>query len=207
MTENKLQPNKRPKPFNKRWLLVIAGLLAVAMGVVTGILWTESQNVFLGLITIIGVAGGGLLAGKQAWGMVFHEKDAVIVGVDVNQGKTTGPVNCLNIYARTDPATKKNYAEKIVFENTPEPIGQPQQCLNDNKWYHVNIFDLGTMKLVPFGLPDALYTPPSLLARYIQIPAQRKYLRHREGWQKFVGPGILAVMNCIAFVAIIALAG
>lgn len=199
---------RRTKPFSSRWLKALIGVALIGVGIAAGFMWWSSeQNIFFGLITIISLTAGCILAIRNVWQILFHDQDNVIVGIespDINKTKT--PVNCLNIYAGKNE-NGKNVPWKIVFEYIENPKGQPQQCINDGKWYYVNITDKITGELRPFTLPDARYCPPSLLARYILIPAQRKYLRHRDGWQKFIGPGILGVMNAVGFVAIIALAG
>ena len=113
----------------------------------------------------------------------------------------------MNIYAAHDEDIGAVVPQRIVFENVYKPAGQPQRCLNTNKDYYVHMWDIKKSRLVPFVLADRKYTDPSILARYLGLPAQRKYLRNRESLMKLIGPGILAVAVIGAFITIIALSG
>jgi len=203
--ETNPKPEKRDRSFNKRWIWLGLGIVLVAVGVLIGFIWFANKNMLLGVLTISLVSTGIYLIFQNLRN--FKEEDNIVRIEGFKRDKK--PANCLNIYVRKDPVTGKPYPEKILFENLKKDQlrGQPQQCLNDDKWYYVNWWDLGKESLVPLIVPDTVYTPPSLLARYIQIPAQRKYMRHRETWQKYIGPGIVAVMCGIGMIVIIALAG
>ena len=201
-------------PINRYWVLLSGGLGLLGLGVWVGGLWLASPDLLaLGFLTIVLLIGGVVLVIRQ----VKHRHD-VGGGAMVNIGQVPSVAaeqvggngstpNSLNIYAANDEDIGAVVPKRIVFENVYEPVGQPQRCLNTNKDYYVHIWSIEKNKLVPFVLPDLKYTDPSILARYLGLPAQRKYLRNRESLIKLIGPGILAVAVIGAFITIIALSG
>lgn len=201
-------------PINRYWLLLGGGLVSLGLGVWVGGLWLASPDLLvLGFLTIALFIGGVVLVIRQ----VKHRHD-VGGGATVNIGQVPGvgaeqvggngsTPNSLNIYAAYDEDIGAVVPKRIVFENIYKPVGQPQRCLNTNKDYYVHIWDITKSKLVPFVLKDRKYTDPSILARYLGLPAQRKYLRNRESLMKLIGPGILAVAVIFALITIIALSG
>lgn len=195
----------KPKQY---WLWMGLGILLLLAGVGLGYLWMADQrNSLLALATIAVWGGGGYLIYRQLKGQVKGEDHQIIVIPGENIKTKTGSVNSLNIYAKKDDSTSIIYPEKIAFEWVEKPRGQPQKCLNTGKWYYVHLFDIASKKLIPFTLPDIRYSDPALMARYLDLPAQKKYMRHRESLGKYIGPGILAVLCIVAFVVIIALGG
>lgn len=199
---------KAPKQSYSKWLMLVAGIVAMAAGIGIGILWMQNQrNQMLALATIGLFAGGAYLIYRQ---LKPQEKGAVIVVPGSTGGKVTkkaGPVNSFNIYAYRDKATGKIFPEKLAFEWIEQPSGQPWQCLNTDKWYYVHIWDIEKQALVPFVLPDAKYTDPSLLARYLELPAEKKYFKHRDSLMHYVGPAIMGVMVGVGFLVMIILGG
>jgi len=215
------QPVKRSRRWptiNRYWLLagLAVGLIALSIGV--GSVWfANPTNQIMGLLTVALFIGGAWLTRRQ----IKHRYD--IMGdtkVNITPTKTSqadGAVeqatvssnghepNSLNIYAIKEG--DMIIAQKIAFENVYEPMGQPQKCLNTGKFYHVHIWDIAKGQLVPFILPDSKFTDPAIMARYLGLPSQKKYLRQRESLMHYIGPGILAIMCVAGFIAIIALSG
>ena len=161
--------------------------------------WSNPTNPFLGLAAIILLA----VAVWLGW-TLFKPSDSRVVA---SGGKKVNiNANVLNIYANVDD-NGNHYAENIEFDYHDNPQGQLWQCMNNGKHYRVNIWDLKLKRLVPFTLPDAKYVDPAFMARYLELPAQRKYLRHHDTMMKYIGPGILALLDVAGFIAIIALSG
>lgn len=215
--EEPQQPAKKwlriPK-FNYYWLWLGIGIGSLGLAVWIGSLWLASPDILaLGILTIALFGGGGILVKRQ----IKHRGDikgevlvniGQVSGVSNDQvGKNGFKPNSLNIYAIRDEDVGAVVPQRIVFENVYQPLGQPQRCLNTNKDYYIHIWNIEKSRLVPFMLPDRKYTDPSILARYLGLPAQRKYLRNRESLIKLIGPGILAVGVIVGFITIIALSG
>ena len=217
-TEQAEEPQSTRKPWrlpiNTYWLLLGGGIGSLALGVWVGSFWMASPDaIALGFLTIVLFIAGGILIRRQ----IKHRGDIMggpLVNIGQASGGDTGKVgknggapNSLSIYAGYDEHIGAVVPQRIVFENVYKPMGQPQRCLNTNKDYHVHIWDIPKKQLVPFTLTDRKYTDPSILARYLGLPAQRKYLRNRESLMRLIGPGLLAVGVLAAFVTIIALSG
>jgi hypothetical protein len=119
----------------------------------------------------------------------------------------TGNINSLNIYARAGVEDEKPIVPIIAnFEYVKSPLGQPWKLTNDGRHYHLHIIDIQTGNLRAFGLQDAAYVDPAIFARFLENPAQKRYIEYvRESLAKWIGPGILAVMDCVGFVMIIIL--
>lgn len=212
--EPQLARKARRLPTNRYWLLLVLGVGLLGLGVWVGSIWLASPDIIaLGLVTIALFIAGGVLVRRQ----IKHRYD-VKGEVVVNTGQGLGPgsreldksgarPNSLNIYAGYDEDIGAIVPQRVVFENVYKPVGQPQRCLNTNKEYYIHIWDIERKQLKPFVLADRKYTDPSILARYLGLPAQRKYLRNRESLMRLVGPGLLAVGVIFAFITIIALSG
>ena len=207
------------KKINRYWVVLGIGLGCLVFGVVFGAIWMANPlNQALGLLTIALFIAGVILCIRQ----FRHRHDIgevtavnITVAAVVKEGEKpasqevigVGTINCLNIYAGLDADIGKVVAQKVVFEAMVNPMGQPQRCLNLGKDYYVHIWDIEKGRLVPFILPDSKYTDPSILARSLALPAQRKYLRNRESLLRLIGPGLLFVGVLIGFITIIALSG
>ncbi len=210
--------SRRLPTINRFWVLagLAVGLIALSIGV--GSMWfANPSNQIMGLLTIALFIGGAWLTRRQ----IKHRHD--IMGdtkVNITSSQTSQTdseaehatvksnghdENSLNIYAVKDGDIV--IAQKIAFEDVYKPVGQPQKCLNTGKFYHVHIWDIAKGRLVPFILPDSKFTDPAIMARYLGLPSQKKYLRHRESLMHYIGPGILAFMCVAGFIAIIALSG
>jgi hypothetical protein len=201
-----LKPQRQP--FNKKRLLMLA--LGVLTGLIGGVLvavwFANPRNQFVALLALGALAGSVYLIITQIRGHQDSSGGTVIVAGGTNK-PPTGKINSLNIYGRKDPVTGTVSADRISFDWLDNPMGQPQQCLNTGKYYYVHWWNIEKKCLEPFILPDSKYTDPALLARYLELPAQRKYLKGRESLMKYIGPGILAALDCAGFIMIIILAG
>lgn len=192
--ENKEITAIKKKGISKQWLWLGLGFVLLAAGIGLGFLWMQDKrNPFWAFLTLATVAAGVFIIYRN---IKPKEKSIPVL---LPGKKITESVVCLNIYA------KKNdegivYPEQIVFELTTKPEGQPNQCINTGQYYPVNIWDIDKHKLVPFVLPDEKYTDPAFLARYLEQPAQKKYLQHRESLMKYIGPGILAILIIVGFI-------
>lgn len=210
------QPQKPKGPgFDKDLILLFAGvgLLVVACAVVPA--WNANpKNTGLGMFVALLFMGGGFLTLRQARRKIKGTTE-VKVQVAIRGNSTenigaqtkTGVVNSLNIYAYYDEFIQKNVAEKIAFEYVDKPMGQPHKCINDGKSYFVHMWDIARQRLIPMNLPDGMYADPEVLALYLELPAQRKYLKHRDSWTKMIGPGILAVIVILLAIFIFAQGG
>lgn len=215
VTENIVEPKPKditePKPakqFDTRLLELIGGLLTIAAAIGSGALWMQNErNQMLAMLTI-GLFGGGVYLLYR----YLHKPDTstVIVMPGSTGGKVTkvtGPVNSLNIYAQRDDATGIVFPEKVSFEWVEHPLGQPWHCLNTDKHYFVHRWDIDRSALVPFVLPDAKYTDPALLAEYLSLEDEKRYMRHRPSLMHYIGPAIMGIMVGVGFLVIIILGG
>lgn len=178
-------------------LYVTGGLVALAVGFFLTILWTENRaNLFFTMGVIVTWPGGVYL--------IYHgirgpEHDVVIVGSD----KPTGEVNSLNVYAKKDESSGKIYPEKVAFEMVYKPLGQPQQCTNNGKWYYVHIWDIAKQKLVPFVLPDSQYFDPREFANVINMPAHKRLFEHQASMLQKIAPWIMVVAFMVSILGMV----
>lgn len=153
----------------RRWWMVGLGVALLAVGFWLGGMWGEQrQNMFLALMVIAAVPGGVFLIWQG-----IKKVDAAVVIVGTAKDKQIKQANCLNIYASRDSEGQVS-ADRLEFSEVYNPQGQPQQCLNDGKWYYVNIFDLNKKRLIPYILPDNTYIDPAEFGNVIEMPAHRK---------------------------------
>lgn len=217
-----LKPIATRYQINWYWVLMGGGIGSLILSFIIGSYWfTNPPNTFVGLLVVVLLAAGIVLVRRQ----IKHRHDrgsktpAVVVNVDMAAGdlgdvkvaqKVSGNglvPNSLCIYASYDEDVGAVVPRGVVFQHVDNPMGQPQRCINLGKDFYVHIFDIDKQKLVPFVLPDRKFTDPMILARYLGLPAQRKYLRNRDSLLKYVGPGLLLIGVIGGFIAIIALSG
>jgi hypothetical protein len=197
-------PLPAPRFWWKRWAFVILGVWLIGGGVALGAIWMDNpESTILGIACIAAIIGGVWLVYSRL--RAPTPTGSVIVATGGPTGGRKSTANSLNIYVKKDEDTGDVVPDRVVFEDMAKPMGQPQHCLNDNKWYHVHIWDLEKRSLRAFSLPDAQYSDPAILARYLEQPAQKRYLRHRPSLLRFVGPGILALMVGLGFILLVIL--
>lgn len=182
----------------KQIVYIVGGLICLSVGFVLAMLWSEQRdNMFLTMAIILLFPSGAFLV-YRGW-----NKTTDIETVIVGQKKVTTPVNSLNIYAKKDRETGKIYPEKVVFEMLPNPMGQPQQCTNNGKWYHVHIWDLATNKLSPFVLPDSQFFDPREFANVIKMPAHKKLFSRKMSMIQKIGPWVMVVAFLISIIGMV----
>ena len=182
----------------RRWTYIAGGLACIILGYMLASLWSQQRDnrvVALGVV-LLWPLGAFLI--YRSW----HKQDdeVVIVGED----KPTVAVNCLNIYARKDTGTGKIYPVKVAFEWMNNPVGQPQQCINNGRWYFVNVFDIKAQRLIPLVLPDAQYFDPREFANVIKMPAHNNLFERRVTLFQKVAPWIMVAAFIIAIIGFIA---
>lgn len=181
----------------KRWTYLVAGLVCIFIGVVVGMLWSDQrENMLLTVVVIMAWPGGIYLIYRS---FKKSDTDVVIVGAD----KPTTAVNSLNIYAKKDKSTGKIYPEKIAFEWINEPMGQPQQCTNNGRWYYVHIWDIETNLLKAFTLPDNQYFDPREFANVIRMPAHNKLFEQELTLLQKASPFIMVAVFVIALLGMV----
>ena len=182
----------------KRWVYFVGGALAVSLGFMLGGMWSETRNSMLLAIATISLIPFGVFLIWKGWNKVT-DVEAVIVG----SKKPTTPVNSLNIYAKKDKDSGKIYPEKIEFTWMEKPMGQPQQCLNNGKWYYVHIWDIAKNTLKPFTLPDSQYFDPREFANVIKMPAHKKLFERQVSTFQKVAPWVMVVAFLISVLGLI----
>lgn len=129
-------------------------------------------------------------------------------GVKNEAPKLEGEVNAFNIYVRLGKQDLgENHLVPVMAEfahmERRELLGQPKMLLNDRKYYHVHILGPEANAIRAFALNDAAFVDPALMARYLDAPCQRSYVEFiRETMAKWVGPGLLALMDGILLLVI-----
>ncbi len=230
MEKRKDSKEKKPLlPFKitRHRVLFVTGIALMGTSFLTGSIWMANPlNQVIGMTTVVLFGAGGFLVWRQ-----FKNRNDDRSEVEVNiitaaavesakakdDGKGTPLPNSLNIYATKDGEIIT--PQRIAFEYVEKPMGQPQRCVNTDKYCHVHILDFdktveregekedNTGALKPFLLPDSKFTDPAKMARYLSLPSQQKYLKHRESLMKMVGPGLLMLALIGGFITIIAMGG
>lgn len=191
---------KNPPRFTARdWLLIVVGGVLLLIGLFIMGLWVanyrESILAALGLPPLF--TGGWLLYSRLATQNTGTKAK--------NKVAYTGKENCINIYGKKSNEKWRN--TDIKFEYAENPEGQPHQLINNGQYYFINWLSKDSNKLEEYPLPDEQGVSPRILARYIELPAQRKYLKHRDSLMKLLGPAVLAILCGVSLIVIIALAG
>lgn len=192
---------KNPTRFTARdWLLIVVGGVLFLIGLFIMGLWTANQReaplAVLGFVLLF--TGGWLLYSRLLATQNTGTKAK-------NKVEYTGKENCINIYGKKSGEKWRN--TDIKFEYAENPEGQPHQLINNGQYYFINWLSKEGNKLEEYTLPDEQGVSPRILARYIELPAQRKYLKHRDSLMKLLGPAVLAILCGVSLIAIIALAG
>lgn len=196
----KLEKREITNKSGRRLWLSLLGLAGMAVGVYLFGVWNaQPQNTILGLATVSLILGGAYVVY-----LGFKRRDSVVV-VNAGGDKPGNKIaNSLNIYARRNEATKQIYPEKVVFELVEKPLGQPQQCTNNSKWYYVHMWDIDKGILTPFVLPDSQYFDPREFANVIKMPAHKKLFERRVTLLQQIAPWAMVVAFVVAIIGFIA---
>jgi hypothetical protein len=188
------------------WVWITGGVLSTIASIPAMILWfANTRNAFMGLIAIaLFMAGGYIIYSKLSSG----KSDTAIVSE--HTVTRTGKENTVTFYAKKNDKGKVILGD-MLFENLPgeelKKYGQPHHYMNLGKSYYERIYDITTNTFIPLAVPDGSYVDPAIMGKYMELPAQRKYLKHRDSLLKMLGPGLLALMDGIGFIVIITQVG
>ena len=193
----------------REWLLLTCGAVMLISG--AGLLWLWSMNT---RDPLSATAGMGLIAGGGY--LIYTNLFTQGTGVKVNitgDIVLTGRENCINYYV-TKNEDGSYSPDKLVFEEKPKDElkkigGQPHQLINNGKYYFLNrvVYNKNDSVLKSWELKDSPGISPEALAKYIELPGQRAYLKHRDSVLKMIGPALLTILNIVGLIVIIALAG
>lgn len=163
---------------------------SIVIGILLVILFfTAKLSGILFLAGLLMVVFGGIFL-KKWWGGAGEDEQRVII---TDKSKVPKNAVCLNIYP-----------DRIIFEETPEPKGQPWKCENDGKYYCIHIWDKDSDKLMEFQLPDQAYLDPQLLAtRVLELPAHRRIFRRKQTLLQQLSPMMAALGVVIMWIIII----
>lgn len=189
-TNEKAESPKFKKTFTLRMvMLIIAGGITIA-GAIMFAIYFKTQNVTVGGPSIL-MIGGGIILFKYYWGKADDVAIQHLGAVNKKQ------VNSMNLYPK-----------KIGFEDLLEPEGFPWQCLNDKKYYFVNIMDEATNRLIPFVLPDQQYYDPGVFAeRVLELPAHQKIFARKPSLFQKMKTGLLVIAIGIVWLLILTTTG
>lgn len=186
-TAKDIEKIKRPLPL-KQLAYIGGGATSLVVGFIIATAWAvDRSSLLLTMGVIIFWPGGAYLLYRGL--KKTDSEEVVIVGAD----KPTSIVNSLNIYAIKDEETDKIYPQKVVFEWVEKPKGQPQQCLNNNRWYYVHIWDIEKLILKAFTLPDTQYFDPREFANVIVMPAHKKLFERQATFMQKIGPFVMVL--------------
>jgi hypothetical protein len=195
----KLKIKQNPfKSLKKIWPYIV-GTICIPGGIYGCVLFTQSMNTFIGMVSVVALMGG---CGVIYWGAKRQElstdiSTAIKVG-NIQYGKQDKNLiaNCLNIFQN-----------EIKFENFPHDklLGYPRLCRNDKKYYFVHIsgkaFGGKDDSLKPFKLPDTQYRPPEFFALNLNLPAHKDLVKHTASLLEKLSPLlILGAMGVIGLV-------
>lgn len=140
--------------------------------------------------------------------VVATEVNAKSRGVKNLAVSVEGEVNAFNVYVRHgNPNLGENQIVPVLAEwchmDEDKLLGQPKMLLNDKKWYHMHILGPEPNTTRAFTLTDEAYVNPGFMSRYLDAPCQRSYVDFvRETMAKWVGPGMLALMDGVLLLVI-----
>lgn len=186
----------------RKWWMVVAGLGLIVVAFIAGAAWGQSRGNMLFALVVIALLPAGVLLIRQ--GLKVGESEAVIVGPGGVVKKFAGPANSLNIYAKKRNE-KQIVADRVAFEWMDNPLGQPQQCINDGKWYHVHLWLPDTLTYEAFILPDSQYFDPREFANVITMPAHRKLFESQASLLQKIAPWVMVVAFLISIIGLIAM--
>jgi len=184
-----MQTNTDKKSSLKKYKIVLP-ISGIVIGILLVILFFATKLTgILFLVGLLMVVFGAIFL-KKWWGSIGDDESRVII---TDKGKVPDRAICLNIYP-----------DKVLFEETPDPKGQPWKCENDGKYYCIHIEDQETKGLIEFKLPDQAYLDPQLLAtRVLELPAHRRIFRRKQTLLQQLSPMMAALGVVIMWIIII----
>lgn len=218
--------------FRNRWVIIGAGVGGFLLSLLLGSMWLENSNIVLGLLVVVlffgcpvliwrtARNGGGFrkhtsrvvrpveLQGSTSTSVTVTENLPVGRGVSHEAADLSGEINAFKVYVRKgDPSLGENPLIPVLAEFCHAPpaelLGQPRQLRNDKKWYHLLIVGPEVGALRPVTVGDGTFMDPHVMARYLDAPCQRSYIEFvRETMTKWIGPGMLALMDGILLLVI-----
>lgn len=163
---------------------------AIVLGILLVVLFFVADLSGIMFLAGLLMAIFGAIFLKRWWGNIGEDEQRVII-----TDKKEIPKNAVSLNI---------YPNRIVFEETPEPKGQPWKCENDGKYYCVHIWDEKTNGLIEFQLPDQAYMDPQLLAtRVLELPAHRRIFRRKQTLLQQLSPMMAALGVVIMWIIII----
>lgn len=192
--------NKK-QPFDWTRLAWLAGaIVAGVIGFMLASAWSDNRSsaiLAMGPILLFPAAGYGIYRAIKG-----KEKSAVIVVEGkAEKGK---PFNSLDIYAMKLDDTDEIIPVAVKWEYVENPVGQPWQCTNNGKWYHVQIWDIFKGCLTQFRLPDSQYFDPREFANVIKMPAHQKLFERQATLMQKIAPAIMVLAFVASIVGFIA---
>lgn len=180
-------------------------------GGIYGVIWGIRQGIERGSSVVVVRPEGDAVPSDKA--VVPAETQALELaakgrGVKNVAAAVVGNVNSLNVYAREGVGDENEIVPVITrFEWTDKPLGQPWKLTNDGHYYYFHVIDIKTGNFRAGTLKDAKYVDPSIFARFLENPAQKRYIEYmRESLAKWIGPGILALMDGIGLFVLFVMA-
>jgi len=207
---------KRPLPkLNMRWVWLVVGILGIVAGGGVGVVWFQTTNIVLGLLTLVSIGSGVFLTYRQIRN-VSTKSTTIIVkthpggnghkpegGTHVVEG---GVINSWNFYsALNDDGVLETGVS--IFESMANPLGQPREILELGESYYFHLWFDDIKKWKRLIIKDTKYIDPAVVAGYLDSVPIKNYLKMREDWKQYIGPGVMVVMNIIGLIGIVMVMG
>lgn len=181
------------------WMKIVymtGGIVLAIIGLVMGYYYSTSMNMLLAVGAIIFLGGGGF--------MIYISRRQITKGGGITKyvgAPKMEQVNSLNLYPNL-----------VEFDEVYQPRGMPWQCMDDHKYYYVNIWDNPKNgkdnKCQPFVLPDQQYMEPEYLAeRVLELPAHQRLFRRKSNLMNALKIGILLIAMVIIWILIMTTTG
>lgn len=187
------------KVTNKKWWMIILGVVIFSMGITFGYLYTTDANMFMAVIAVICLLGGGslLYLGMQKPG----EKQQQIM----KQSGIPQEVNCISILAKRDTEKGKDIPLVIKFHRSLRPKGTSHYIVNTKEQLFINFNNTSKKKMMPAQLPDKGYASPAVFPIHSNMPRYREYMEYTPPtMMQKVAPGILLVAIIIVGIIMVA---
>lgn len=196
---------KAKMPLSKRSLAFIGGGLGIfVIGLGFGVAWyvLYRDNIWGVLPALLFILGGLWLAFYHAT-TTLQRNDVIIIDGKPSE-KPKAQVNSLSLYH-----------DRLLFEDVPNPEGQPWRWRQDGRSYFVlkeQVADektneyKGTLKA--FNLPDQMYYDPKTFAeRVLELPAHRRVMRRKEKLLEQLKPVFVAIMIVVVGILMVMTTG